>query len=66
MKQYLPFVLSGLGVVMIIISFVLKNGTGDADSAITTLAHMFMLAGGIICLVGGVVTYFMRHDPEVW
>lgn len=66
MKKWLPFLIVGLGVMFILISMVLRNGMPDADVAITNITSMFMLVAGCICVVGGIVTFFLRHDPEVW
>ena len=65
MKTYLPFVFAGLGLVLVTTSFVLRWSTGDTD-AITNISCMFMLVGGIVCIGGGVLTYFLRDNPEVW
>jgi hypothetical protein len=66
MKEKLPFIFSGLGLVMVIISVVLRNGTADTSTPITNLASTFMFLAGVICMIGGIVTYFMRDNPEVW
>lgn len=66
MSKYLPYVFAGLGVFMIIFSMVLRNGMPDAHVVITNLTSSFMLIAGGICLVVGLVTFFLRHDDEVW
>lgn len=66
MKKLLPFLVSGLGLIFIVLSQVLRAGTADADAAITNLAGVFVLLAGAVCLVGGVATFLLRHDSEVW
>jgi len=66
MKKYLPFLLFGLGVAFVIISLVLRQGTNDADIVITNIVSSFMLFAGGICMLGGLVTFFLRDDPDIW
>jgi hypothetical protein len=66
LKKYIPFIVGGLGIAFIVISLVLRNGTPDADVAITNVASTFMLVAGGICIVVGLVSYFLRHDHEIW
>jgi hypothetical protein len=66
MKQVAPYLFGGFGIVMIVFSVVLRNGTADADVVITNLASSFMLLAGSVCLLVGVVTFFRRHDHEEW
>jgi hypothetical protein len=66
MKKWLPFLIAGLGLFMVIISMVLRQGTADADIAITNVTSSFMLIGGSVCIVVGLVTYFLRHNDDVW
>lgn len=66
MKQYLPFVIGGMGLLLLAVAFVLKNGTPDAEAAITSLASMFMMVAGSVCVIVGAVTFFLRDDETVW
>lgn len=66
MKKFLPFLLGGLGLLLIATALVLRQGTADAHMVVTNLASTFMLVAGAICLVGGLVTFFLRDDPEIW
>jgi hypothetical protein len=66
MKEYLPYIFAGLGVALILISLVLRNGTPETSTVITNLASVFMIIAGVICMIGGLVTYFLRDDPEIW
>jgi len=66
MKRKAPYIFGGLGIVLVVTSFVLRNGTPDADDAITTLASMFMAVAGGVCVLVGIVTFFMRHEGEDW
>lgn len=66
MRKYLPYVVGGLGIVLLTIGLVLRNGTPDADALITGLSSTFMMLAGAICFVVGVVTYFLRDDETVW
>lgn len=66
MKRIAPYIFGGFGVLMIVFSLVLRNGTADADVVITNLASTFMLVAGAVCLLVGVVTFFRRNDYEEW
>ena len=66
MKKYLPFINVGLSITFAVIAIVLRNGTPDAEMPITNLASTFMFIGAAICFIVGLVTYFLRHDDEVW
>lgn len=66
MKKYLPFVIGGLGLVFIALSMFLRNGVADTTTAITNLVSTFMMVGGVICIIAGLVTFFLRDDPEIW
>lgn len=66
MKKYSPYIFGCLGIFMIGFSFVLRNGTPDADMAITNLASSFMIFAGAVCLLVALVTFFKRDDPEEW
>jgi hypothetical protein len=66
MKKFLPFIIGGLGAFMIGFSVILRNGTPDADVAITNLVSTFMLVAGVICVLVGLVTFFLRHDEQIW
>lgn len=66
MKKYSPFIFGGLGLLLIGMSFVLRNGTPEADSAITNLASSFMVFGGGVCLLVALITFLKRDDPEEW
>lgn len=65
-KKYLPASVVLLGCIFIGVSVLLKNGMADADVAITNITSMFMLVAGSICIVGGIVTHFLRHEEDVW
>ncbi len=66
MKKYLPYVVGGLGLMLLLIGMVLRNGTPDADELITNLSSTFMMLAGAICFLVGVVTHFLRDDETVW
>ncbi|MBX9720731.1 MAG: hypothetical protein K2X81_05005 [Candidatus Obscuribacterales bacterium] len=66
MKKFLPFIIGGLGAFMIGFSVILRNGTPDADVVITNLVSTFMLVAGVICVLVGLVTFFLRHDEQIW
>ncbi len=66
MKKFLPFIIGGLGAFMVGFSMILRNGTPDADIVITNLVSTFMLVAGVICIVVGLVTFFLRHDEHIW
>jgi hypothetical protein len=55
-----------LGCIFVGVSVLLKNGMPDAEVAITNITSMFMLIAGSICIVGGIVTHFLRHEEDVW
>ncbi len=65
-KKFLPFVFGVLGLVMLVIAMVLRNGTDDAHMVITNLASTFMFVAGVICLLIGIITFFLRHDHTIW
>ena len=66
MKKYLPFVFGGLGLLLLVIAFVLRSGTADAEVVITNLASTFMMVAGAICVLVGLVTFFLRDDEQIW
>lgn len=66
MRKYLPYVVGGMGVVLLVIAMFLRNGTPDAEALITNLSSTFMMLAGAICFIVGVVTYFLRDDETVW
>ena len=66
MKKYSPYIFGVLGLFLIGMSFFLRNGTAEADSAITNLASSFMIFGGGVCLLVALVTFLKRDDPEEW
>lgn len=66
MRRYLPFLIGGLGLMFIGIAMVLRNGTADTHAVITNVTSTFMLAAGCICMLGGIVTFFLRDDETVW
>ena len=66
MKERLPYIFGGLGIVLMAFAIVLRNGTPDTDTVITNLVSVFMIVAGAVCLLGGCVTWFLRDDPEVW
>lgn len=67
MKKYAPYIFGVIGLILIATSILLRNGTPDADMAITNLASSFMVFAGAICLLIGLVTFFLRHDEtDVW
>jgi hypothetical protein len=66
MRQYLPYLIGGLGLLFLGIAYFLRQGTGDANIAITNLASTFMGVAGAICLLGGIVTFFLRDDESIW
>ncbi len=66
MKKWLPASVVLLGVIFIGVAMLLKNGMPDAEVAITNITSMFMLVAGAICIVGGIVTHFLRHEEDVW
>lgn len=65
-KKYLPYLMAALGVMFIVISILLRQGTADAEIVITNVTSSFMLFAGVICLLVGLVTFFLRDDPNVW
>jgi len=65
-KKFLPFIIAGLGLAFVIISMVLRNGTADAQEVITNITSTFMLVAGCICVLVGIVTFFLRDDTEIW
>lgn len=66
MKQYLPFVVGGMGLILLVVAMILKNGTPDAEAAITSLASIFMMLAGAVCVLVGALTFFLRDDEQVW
>jgi hypothetical protein len=66
MRKYLPFLIGGLGLTFIGMSLLLRNGSPDTHTAITNLASTFMGVAGAICFLGGVVTFFLRDNEEIW
>lgn len=64
MKKYLPYIFGGLGVFFIAFAMILRNGAPDAHEVITNLASTFMLVAGGICVVVGIVTFFIRDDDQ--
>lgn len=66
MKKFAHFLFGGLGLLLLIFAFFLRNGSPDADVVITNLASTFMMFAGAVCLLVGVVTFFRRHDHEEW
>jgi len=66
MKKYSPYIFGALGLFLIGFSFVLRNGTPDAEAVITNLASSFMVFAGIVCFLVALVTFFKRDDPEEW
>jgi hypothetical protein len=68
MKKFLPYLIGGVGLMMVCIALVLRNGSPEAETVITNLASTFMLTAGIICVIGGLVTFFLRDDEtlDVW
>ena len=66
MKKYSPYIFGVLALVLIVTSFILRNGSPDVDFVITNLASTFMLFGGGICVIVAVVAFFKRDDPEEW
>lgn len=66
MKKVLPYLLTGLGLAFVIISMILRQGTADAHTAVTNVASSFMIIAGGICILAGLVTFFLRDDPEIW
>lgn len=66
MKHKAPYLFGGFGIVMIVFSVFLRNGTADADVVITNLASTFMVFAGSVCLLVGMITFFRRHDHEEW
>lgn len=66
MKKYSPYIFGGLGLLLIGFSFFLRNGTPDADMAITNLASSFMVFAGGVCMIVALVTFLKRDDPEEW
>jgi hypothetical protein len=66
MRKYLPYLVGGVGLMFICIALVLRNGSPDAEAAITNVASTFMLTAGVICFIGGLVTFFLRDDETVW
>lgn len=66
-KKHLPHLLLAVGIGMGIMSQIIRHGgLPDADVAITNLTSSFMLIGGCICAVVGIVTYFIKDDNEDW
>ena len=65
-KKYLPFVFGGLGLVMLVIAMFLRQGTDDAHTVITNLAGTFMIVAGVICVLIGIITFFLRNDNTIW
>lgn len=66
MKKYLPYLVFGLGLMFIGIAMVLRAGTADTEAVITNLSSSFMGFAGVILVLGGLVTYFLRDDEAVW
>lgn len=66
MKKFLPFLVGGTGLMFICVALVLRNGSPEAATVITNLSSTFMLTAGGICIVGGLVTFFLRDDEGVW
>lgn len=66
MKKFLPYLVGGIGLMFICVAIVLRNGSPEAETVITNLASTFMFTAGAICIVGGLVTFFLRDDAEVW
>lgn len=66
MKKFLPFVVGGMGLVLLVVAMILKNGTPDAEAAITSLASIFMMLAGAVCVLVGALTFFLRDDEQVW
>jgi len=66
MKKFIPFIVVALGVAFILVSMFLRNGTEDAEAAITNVASTFMLFAGGVCVVGGCLIFFLRHDHDFW
>lgn len=66
MKKKAPYIFGALGLTLIGISYFLGEGTPDADAAITKIASIFMVVAGSICIIIGVLTFFMRDHGEEW
>lgn len=65
MKKYLPYIFGGLGLLLLVSAMILRGGSADVHAVVTNLASTFMLVGGGICILIGLVTFFLRDD-EVW
>jgi hypothetical protein len=66
MKKYLPFGVGGMGLMLLTIALIFRNGVTGTEAVITNLAGTFMLLAGSICFIVGLVTYFLRDDEQVW
>lgn len=66
MKKMLPYIFGGMGLVLLASAYFLRSGSPDVHEAITNLASSFMLFGGGICIVVGLITFFLRNDDETW
>lgn len=66
MKKYLPYIFGGIGLLLLVSAMILRGGSADVHAVVTNLASTFMLVAGAICIVIGLITFFLRHDDEVW
>lgn len=53
-----------LGLGFMVLAWFLRKGMPDAHTAITNVSSTFMFVAGIICIVGGLVVYFLRNEEE--
>ena len=66
MKKIMPIAMMATGIGLCVISQVLRMGQEVVDTAVTNVTSSFMLIAGCICLLGGLVTYFLKGDDDVW
>jgi len=64
-KKWMPFACLGVGLLMLVLSQVLAGENGD-ERVISHLAGSMMFIGGIIVVLVALVTFFLRHNEDIW
>lgn len=65
MRYLLPIGLLTVGGAFLWFSSQLPGGP-DPASAVNNLVSIFMLVSGVVCILLGGVTFFLRHDEDIW
>jgi hypothetical protein len=62
LKKLLYLALSAFGVILLFISW--RSSLSSEPASVIT--YLVLLIGGLVLLLFGAVTYFLRDDPDVW